>query len=231
MIKIEACVDSCETAVAAELAGADRLELNCALSLDGLTPSAGLVGRVLKSVRIPVICMVRARAGNFRYNDDEWETMLQDARWLLDAGAAGLAFGCLDQQGHVDEDRCLQMRQLSAGAELVFHKAFDETASWEKSLDQLIESGINRVMSSGHHATALAGSGQLEGMVQRSRGRIEVLPAGGIRQSNAVEIVRRTGCHQIHGSFRNRGKDSPAEIGAEIEGTRAELSKESDTLK
>lgn len=202
----------------AESAGADRLELNLALELDGLTPSAGLVELVSQAVEIPIIAMARPRGGDFCYSESEWETLFADARWLLKQGVSGIAFGCLDPDGQVDLRRCREMRRLAGERELVFHKAFDDVCDWETGLDRLMEAGIDRVMTSGQASTAHDGIDTLARLVERADHRIEILPAGRIGSPNAVEIVDRTGCRQLHGSFAGNEKNEiSAEIGLTIE--------------
>lgn len=216
-ILIEVCVASLQAAIDAEAAGADRLELNLALELDGLTPSAGLFTSVSSAIKIPVIAMARPRGGDFFYSESEWETLIADARWLLDQGVAGIAFGCLDSGGRVDRQRCRQMRALAGKRELVFHKAFDVVDGWERGLDELIETGIDRVMTSGQAATASDGIGLISRMVEYAGNRMEVLPAGRISSGNAANIVTKTGCSQLHGSFSSsKEHDIPAEIGLSI---------------
>ncbi len=217
---LEACVDNCESALAAELGGADRIELNSALPLDGLTPSPGLFLRTRQTVRIPIVAMARPRGGDFRYSEDDWETLIADANWLIEHGADGIAFGCLDEQGDVDLNRCRQIRQLSAHVELVFHKAFDVATDWRVSLDRLIEAGVNRVMTSGQRPTAIEGLDKLREIQAVARGRIEVLPAGGIRSSNCQKIAEFLGANQLHASFRTSPDAGSAEIRAEIEAAR-----------
>lgn len=216
-MKIEVCVASLDAALVAEQAGADRIELNCALELDGLTPSAGLVQQVTAKTSLPMIAMARPRGGGFCYSASEWETLLADARWLLKHGAAGIAFGCLDSTGQIDQVRCRQIRELAAGAELVFHKAFDEVSNWSAALDTLIECGVDRVMSSGLMATAIEGAPTLSAMVKQAAGRIEILPAGRIGSENARQIVKITNCDQLHGSFSSAtNRDTASEIAQTI---------------
>lgn len=221
---VEVCTASLQGAQEAELAGADRIELNSALELDGLTPSAGLLGLVTKAIRIPIIAMARPRPGDFTYTDSEWETLMADARWLLKQGADGIAFGCLQPNGQVDLQRCREMRSISGMHELVFHKAFDDVFDWQLGLDQLIEAGINRVMTSGQKPTALQGASTISQIVKRSAERIEVLPAGRINAKNAVKIVEQTGCDQLHGSF---SIGDPGTVKVEIRRAVSELASRS----
>ncbi len=200
-ILVEACVGSLAEAQVAQDSGAHRIELNSALELDGLTPSAGLVSRVTEKIRIPIIAMARPRAGDFHYNDDEWETLKSDARWLLQNRVGGIAFGCLTADRTVDLARCREIRELAGDAELVFHKAFDEVARWQAGLELLIEAGINRVMTSGQQPTAMEGLTTITAIVLQAKGRIGVLPAGRVSSENVVHIVTESGGNEVHGSF------------------------------
>lgn len=220
---IEACVDSLASAISAEQAGADRVELNSAIELDGLTPSAGLVQQVVARLKIPVIAMVRARAGDFCYSESEWSTMLEDARWLMQQGVAGLAFGCLTDDFQVDAKRCHQMREVAGSGELVFHKAFDEVQGWPRGLEVLADQGVQRVMTSGQQPTAEQGMETLQAMHQASAPSLVVLAAGRVRSTNARQIREKTGIWQLHGSFRSGPHGDLAEQKAEIRQTRENL--------
>jgi copper homeostasis protein len=165
--------------------------------------------------------MARPRGGNFHYTEREWETLIHDAQWLLDHGAVGIAFGCLDRSGQIDPMRCRQMRDLAGSRELVFHKAFDEVPDWKSGLEILIEAGVNRVMTSGQESSAFLGIRAISQIVDRAAGRIEVLPAGRINSQNAVELVDLAGVRQIHGSFTSGpGDDISAEIGLTMDALR-----------
>lgn len=213
-ILIEVCVASVDSAKAAELAGADRIELNSALELDGLSPSPGLLQLVSRTISIPIITMARTRGGDFVYSDQEWQTMVADAKWQLDNGASGVAFGCLTADGQVDRDRCDVMRKVTQGHELVFHKAFDDLENWAEGLEALIAAGVDRIMTSGQMPTALEGLKTIKAAIEKSAERIEILPAGSVGSGNSAGIVRETGANQLHGSFSS-GPDG--DMSAEIE--------------
>jgi copper homeostasis protein len=224
-VVVEVCVASLQGAVDAEKAGADRIELNYGLELDGLTPGAGLLELVSRQIRIPIIAMARPRGGDFVYSDSEWETLVQDARWLLQHGADGIAFGCLDPSGTIDLQRCREMRSLASDHALVFHKAFDEVADWSSGLETLIQAGINRVMTSGQKPAAVDGAEVIAGLVDQAAGRIQILPAGRINAQNARKIVDLTGVRQVHGSFSTA---FPGDITAEIRNTINSLQSRTD---
>ncbi|MEZ4700378.1 MAG: copper homeostasis protein CutC [Rhodothermales bacterium] len=202
---IEVCVDSVESAVAAHEAGADRLELNAALELGGLTPPPGLVAEVLAATPLPVVAMVRPRAGDFVYSPAEARVIRRDAEALLAAGVAGLAVGFLSPSGAVDRDLTLAITALAGERDVVFHRAFDITPSLDAALDTLVDLGVRRVLTSGGADSAIAGIPALAGLVERAATRIEVLAGAGINAANVRRLVDETGCTQVHGTFRAPG--------------------------
>lgn len=207
-IILEVCAGSLEDAIVASEAGADRIELNSGLQLGGLTPSAGLVREVLAAVSIPVIAMVRPRPGGFCYCEPDWKTLLADADWLLAEGVHGLAFGVLDEKSNIDVGRCKELVKKCSGAELVFHRAFDLVNDWRVSLQQLIDCGIRRVMTSGQWETAIEGASEIREMIEVAKGRIEILPASGINKQFIPSLIEQTGATQLHGTFSS-GIDDP----------------------
>jgi copper homeostasis protein len=205
-VLLEVCVESVDDAVAAAAGGADRVELNCALSLDGLTPSTGLLAETRRLIRIPLVAMARPRAGDFDYSASEFRVLERDVVHLLDHGADGIAFGILTAKGQIDLRHCkaILRRIARAKREAVFHRAFDAVPDPIDSLDRLIDLGVRRVMTSGGKPTAAAGAAVLARLVERAAGRIEILPAGGIRPANANRLIQRSGCDQLHSSLRDR---------------------------
>jgi copper homeostasis protein len=209
-VLLEICIESAEDAVMATAAGADRPELNSALGVGGLTPSLGTLIETRRRIGpdVPVIVMVRPRAGGFCYSDAEFQVMRQDADLAVRHGASGIAFGILTADGRVDVARCRQIVaqvQVHGGAVpegCVFHRAFDFVPDPLAAVEQLADLGIRRVMTSGQRPTALEGADLIAGLVRQVQGRIEILPAGGIRPSNARELLARTGCTQLHASLR-----------------------------
>lgn len=206
-ILLEVCVASVEDAVAAQAGGADRLELNCALDLGGLTPSLGLFMEVRKSVSLPIIAMVRPRQGGFCYASTEFDVMRRDAEMLLAAGADGLAFGILTEDGEINVERNQRLRELCGERQAVFHRAFDWVGKPYEALRSLMAMNFNRVMTSGQEATAFEGTLVIAELVGLSSKHIEILPAAGINPSNVEEILLRTGCDQIHVSSSVRWND------------------------
>ncbi len=206
-ITLEVCVASAGDALAAQTGGADRIELNCALESGGLTPSVGLLDAVARATTLPVIAMIRPRPAGFCYSEGEFKTMLADIDAALDRGVAGIAFGVLDARGTIDVARCRLVVARTVGIDVVFHRAFDLTPDPAVALEQLIDVGIDRVLTSGQQPTAIAGTDDIARLHAQAAGRIEVLPGCGITPQHAAELIRRTGCHQLHGSFSTRMVD------------------------
>ncbi len=199
---LEACVTSAADARAAEAAGADQIELSRALEVDGLTPEAGVVEDVCGTCRAPVVALVRSRPGDFVYGPAEIARMSAEVARMRASGARAVAVGALTPQREVDQAACRALAAAADGLDLVFHRAFDATADAARALETIIGLGFCRVLTSGGAATALAGVTALRGLVQRARGRIAIVAAGGIRAATVAEVVRRSGCRHVHGTFR-----------------------------
>lgn len=206
-VLLEICVGSVDDALAAVAGGADRLELNGALSLGGLTPSAGLFAEVRRRVSLPLVVMVRPRSGGFCYSQTDFAVMSRDADAFAAAGADGLAFGILTAGGEIDVKRCRMLRELCRGRAAVFHRAFDVTPDPFAALETLIDLGIARVMTSGQAESAAEGAGLIADLTARAAGRIEVLAAGRINAASVGEVLARTGCTQVHASVRSTDRD------------------------
>ena len=197
-VEIEVCIGSLADALAAIQGGANRLELCGALELGGLTPSLGLVQQVVDAVDLPVLAMIRPRAGGFCYSEPELQAMLRDAAIALEAGAVGIVFGVLDEHANINLGQARQLVEVAGNSESVFHRAFDFVRDPLKSLDQLIDLGVTRVLTTGGPPTAVAGIDTLAAIARHAAGRIQIMPGGGITAENVRQIVRTTGCLQIH---------------------------------
>ncbi len=197
-VLLEICCGSVDDVVAAEQGGADRVELCSALFLGGLTPSLGTVIEAKNRIRIPVMAMVRPRAGGFCYSEAEMEVMARDAELARQNGADGIVFGILKSDGTVDIERTRRMRDLAGGGQAVFHRAFDVTPDPFRALEELIDLGITRVLTSGQERSAPEGAHLIARLIERARGRIEVLPGGGINLHSIEYLIVQTGCSQVH---------------------------------
>lgn len=196
MLEIVCCSpDDCKIAAAS---GADRIELCAALELGGLTPSLGIVQEALAVCNLPIIVMIRPRAGGFLYTEAEFTACLRDAEHVLSAGAAGIVFGFLTGDGELDVLRTKAMIDLAGGKETVMHGAFDVIFDQLAALDTLIELGLTRVLTSGGAPTAMEGLDRLKNLHQNARGQIELLPRGGLVAEDIPALREATGFTQFH---------------------------------
>lgn len=197
-VLLEICCGSAEDAIVAARNGADRVELNNNLFQGGLTPSIGTLRTVKEHADIPVMAMVRPRAGGFCYTDIEMETARADAKALLQAGADGLVFGFLHGDGTIDEERTKEFVEICEGRPCVFHRAIDVTTDWKRALDSLIRLGVTRVLTSGQESDVFFALDTIAEMIQFAGDAIEILPGAGITLRNVERVVAATGCKQVH---------------------------------
>ena len=197
-ILLEICCGSIDDALQAQSGGADRIELCSALFLGGLTPSFGTLNYAREQLRIPIIAMVRPRGGGFCYTDAEFATMERDAEAALANGADGIVFGILESDGKVDVKRTRRLREIAGEKQSVFHRAFDVTPDPMRALDQLVELGTTRILTSGQQDTVPEGADLIRRLIDYAGDRIEVLPGGGIKPFNLLDVIAKTGCKQIH---------------------------------
>lgn len=197
-ILLEICCGSAEDAIEAAVGGADRVELCSALFLGGLTPSLGSLVEVKQRTQIPVIAMNRPRQAGFCYSPGEFAVMERDAELLLEHGADGIVFGILNADGTIDRKRTRSLRERIGTRQAVFHRAFDVTPDPFRALEELIDLGITRVLTSGQKNGAPEGAKLIKQLLERAGGRIEVLPGAGITVDNVHQFVIRTECCQVH---------------------------------
>lgn len=201
---VEICTGSYADCMAAFHGGAERVELNSALSVGGLTASVAVLRRVKKETTLKVICMVRPRAGGFCYDEAETKIMMEEARLLLENGPDGIAFGFLHADGTVHRERTLQMSELihSFGKEAVFHRAFDVTKDPFQAMEVLLSCKIDRLLTSGQRAKAMQGAELIAQLQDRFGDRIEILAGSGVNAQNAGELLACTGIRQVHSSCK-----------------------------
>ena len=203
-IEVEICCGSYYDALQAWKGGAKRVELNSALHLGGLTPSLGTLRQVKKNTDLEVICMVRPRGAGFCYNTEDFEVMLEDARILLENGADGIAFGCLNADRKINEKQTEEMVQLikSYNKEAVFHRAFDCVTDMNEAMQALIKIGVDRVLTSGLKPTAIDGAENIQYLQKEHGEQIEILAGSGLNAQNVRDFIRKTGIKQVHSSCK-----------------------------
>lgn len=202
-MKIEICANSFESAQAAQLASANRIELCTELSVGGLTPSHGLIEKVISELNISVHVLIRPRSGNFTYSDDEFDVMLKDIAFCKKIGCAGIVSGILTSENSIDFQRTKQLLDASEGMEFTFHRAFDWVEKPIESLQKLIDLKVNRLLSSGQKPTAIEGISLLKELQKHSNEKIEIMPGGGINFENALNF-KEAGFKSIHFSATNK---------------------------
>ena len=187
---IEVCCGSYKDGLRAYKGGATRIELNSALYLGGLTPSVASLKLLKRETTLTIICMVRPRGAGFTYDEIEYKQMLLEAEDLLENGADGLAFGFLKS------DRTA-----------VFHRAFDCCDDLDHAMTQLIELGIDRVLTSGGQPTAIDGADKIKSLQENYGKDIEILAGSGVNYNNASSLMEHTGVSQVHSSCKDYEED------------------------
>lgn len=211
----EVCAGSVQDCINAQLGGADRVELNGALHLGGLTPSLAMLRLVKEKTSLKVVCMDRPRAAGFCYDDVEIETMFEDAKILLENGADGISFGFLNSDATINVTETKKMVELihQYQKEAVFHRAFDCVDDPMHAIKQLIDCGVDRILTSGLQPTAMQGASVLEKLQSEFGNRIELLAGSGINANNIRTLKEQTGIHQFHGSCKEWCKDPTTTVG------------------
>jgi len=198
---IEACCPDLSSVRSAVQAGVGRIELCEDLPIGGVTPSETFLKRALEEASdVPVNVLVRPRGGDFVYTADEVEQMLRSIRMCRAAGANGVVVGALLADGSVDTGTVSRLLREAEGLDITFHRAFDESADLRQALEDIIDLGIKRALTSGGCPTAYLGRFVLRDLVLQAAGRISVMPGCGVLPSNLDEIASVTGATEFHGS-------------------------------
>lgn len=198
-MKFEVCIDSLAGALTADKFGADRVELCSALYEGGLTPSVGLTKQVVEQSNQPLFAMIRPEAGGFTYSSEMIEVMRADIVSMAEAGAKGVVFGVLKSNKEIDIEVNTELTNISKanGLEVVFHRAFDFCPDPTKGLNQLMEMGVDRLLTSGQELKAIDGKDMIQQLVELAKGRIEIMAGSGVNAANAQELMN-TGVDAIH---------------------------------
>ncbi len=215
-MRLEVCVGSVAGGIIAEKGGADRIELNSACSLGGLTPSVGTIKEAVDKIKIPIIVMIRPRAGAFVYNQSELDIMERDIEEVKQYGIKGFATGILKEDGRVDIAKCKKIFKKMEGKDIVFHRAFDLTPDPFEALEICIDLGVKRILTSGQKPSAIEGAELIKKLIEKSKGRIEILPAVGINKDTVEDFIKKTGCTQVHDAFPRIEYDPSGKLNPEI---------------
>jgi copper homeostasis protein len=194
----EVCVEGIDGLVAAQNAGADRVELCASLLEGGITPSVGTIRGSLRVATIPFHVIIRPRGGDFLYSQSEFASMLADVAACRELGVAGVVFGCLTADGNIDELRMRELVEAAGPLNVTCHRAFDMTRNAGEALEALVRCGVGRVLTSGQRDTVEDGVALLGRLVEQAAGRIIVMGCGGLRPDNIGAALRRTGLAEVH---------------------------------
>jgi copper homeostasis protein len=203
-ILLEICADSVESALAAEQGGAHRIELCSNLLEGGVTASAGLISTVRRKLGTDLYVMVRPRGGDFCYSRDEFETMEHDVITAKRLGVNGVVFGILLQDGTIDIPRTRHLVEVARPLKTTFHRAFDMSRELQESLRALLQTGADRVLTSGGQQQVEDGIPIISELAHAANGQISIIVGGGITESNVRRIIDSTGVREIHASVREQ---------------------------
>jgi len=195
---IEVCVAHIQSALAAQEGGAQRVELCVTLYEGGTPPSYATIKLARQKLNIGLNIMIRPRGSDFCYSDVEFELMKEDIKICKDLGADGVVFGLLNPDGNIDLDRMKILIDLAKPMSVTFHRAFDVTADPFKALEEIIELGINRILTAGQKNTVPEGIDLIKQLVDVADDRIIIMPGSGISESNIQEIRDITGAKEFH---------------------------------
>jgi copper homeostasis protein len=195
---LEIAVDTVEPAVAAERGGADRVELCGDLSLGGVTPDTELLRAVREQIKIPVFVMIRPRADDFVYSAPEFEAMKESIVAAKELGVDGLVLGILNSDNSVDVRRTRELVSLATPLPVTFHRAFDDTADLQQALDDVVQTGAARILTSGGAASALEGAASIANLVSVASQRITIVPGTGINGENILLVAAATCAQEFH---------------------------------
>jgi copper homeostasis protein len=197
-ILIEAAVETLEDALAAVEGGADRLELCARLDIGGTTPDRATIAAVREHVGLPLLVMIRPRAGSFVYSKGELDRMRRDVELASELGVAGVVLGVLDADDRVDAGATRMLVDVAGALPVTFHRAIDRTPDILSAAETLASLGVARVLTSGAAPTAIEGVETLASLVRRVGDRLGIVAGGGVRSDNAHDIVTRSGVRDVH---------------------------------
>jgi len=195
---LEISVETLEAAMAAERGGAGRIELCGNLSVGGVTPDAELLRAARAQVHIPIFSMVRPRAGDFVYSGAEFSEMRRSITDAKECGMDGVVLGVLTKDHRVDIARTRELAEFAKPLPVTYHRAFDEAADLHQALEDVMQSGAKRILTSGGAKSALEGAAALAELIEAAGERIVIVPGAGISAANILEVARRTKAREFH---------------------------------
>ena len=200
---VEICCNSILSARNAKAGGANRIELCQALGEGGTTPSAAAIEYCVKELNLQTRVLIRPRGGNFVYDNDEMRVILRDIELAKRLGAHAVVVGFLTAEGDIDTENTRRAVEAADGMGITFHRAFDECRNPKEALEQIIDCGCHKLLTSGCKATAWEGREMLKKLLSQASRRIGIIGASGIRVDNVHQLVLETGLYEVHASLKH----------------------------
>ena len=211
---LEISVESVEVAMAAERGGADRIELCGDLNVGGVTPAGSMMMGTRANVQLPIFAMIRPRAGNFVYSDEEFAAMKKSIKFAKQLQVEGIVLGILTTDSRIDVARTKELVSLASPAPVTFHRAFDECGDLRRGIEDVIKTGATRLLTSGGKRTAPEALDLIGELVRMAGDRLIVMPGSGLHAGNIREAVAKTGAGEFHAGLSLVVADTAGNIGA-----------------
>jgi copper homeostasis protein len=205
---LEICCFNLDSALIAADAGADRVELCGDPAAGGTTPGIGLIKSVRKKINIELYPIIRIRGGDFLFSEEEFDVMLQEVEACKFAGCEGVVIGMLLRDGRIDKINSSRLVEKAYPMGVCFHRAFDWTRNPFEALEDIIEMGCERILTSGQQPTAMLGSPLIKDLVAQANSRIQIMAGSGVRAANITDLKNETGAQHFHSSARMLKKSS-----------------------
>lgn len=199
-VQLEIACFNIESALIAQKANANRIELCDGFEFGGTTPTSEMLGKAQSAITTPWHAMIRPRGGDFCYSDEEFLVMKESIKRIRNFGASGFVFGILNSNGNIDVDKNKELVDLANGLPCTMHRAVDRTKSYSNAISKCIECGFTTILSSGSTSAATNGLNELEYALNKYGTKINIMPGGGIRSSNALDILNVLNANWIHSS-------------------------------
>ncbi len=203
---LETIAFNIQSCITAQSAGAHRIELCANPGEGGTTPSFGFIQAARKVLDIQLYPIIRPRGGDFLYSSEEFEIMKADVQLCKDLGCEGVVIGLLNEDATIDKKRCAVLVRLAYPMGVTFHRAFDRVIDPAKALEDVIETGCERILTSGFHPTASEGAENIKKLIELADDRIIIMPGSGVRADNIIELAQMTGAVEFHSSARKNSE-------------------------